>query len=141
MTDSVVVPCDWYSFVPSGRERERDSQRETDRMCVCVLACDVCLFTVYSCIVPFGFLPWESRVAFPGESQLRQSRATRPTLHAGCFSVFISHRTPRWTTGSSSCACDLYPWIYTGDLGVSSEGLLWGIVCTEICPRKNSRKA
>ena len=93
MTDSVVVPCDWYSFVPSGRERERDSQRETDRMCVCVLACDVCLFTVYSCIVPFGFLPWESRVAFPGESQLRQSRATQPTVLAGCFSVSIIHRT------------------------------------------------
>ena len=32
-----------------------------------------------------GFLPGEIRVAFPGESQLRQSRATQPTVHAGCF--------------------------------------------------------
>ena len=29
----------------------------------------VCLlFTVYNCIVPMGFLPWEIRVALPGES-------------------------------------------------------------------------
>ena len=48
-------------------------------------------FTVYNRIVPMGFLPWEIRVAFPGESQLRESRATQPTVHAGCFSVFIIH--------------------------------------------------
>ena len=29
----------------------------------------------------------------PGESQLRQSRATQPTVHAGCLSVSIIHRT------------------------------------------------
>ena len=29
------------------------------------------------------------RVAFPGESQLRQSRATQPTMHAGCFVVVV----------------------------------------------------
>ena len=40
-----------------------------------------------NCIVPLGFLPWEIRVAFPGEGQLWQSRATQPTVHAGCFSV------------------------------------------------------
>ena len=39
-----------------------------------------------------GFLPWEMRVAFPGESQLRQSRATKPTVHAGCFECF--HNPP-----------------------------------------------
>ena len=38
-----------------------------------------------------GFLPWKTRVAFPGESQLRQSRATQPTVHAGCFSVSLIH--------------------------------------------------
>ena len=36
-----------------------------------------------------GIFPWEIRVAFPGESQLRQRRATQPTVHAGCFSVSI----------------------------------------------------
>ena len=61
-------------------------------------------FTFYNCIVPVGFLPWEIRVAFPGESQLQQSRATQPTVHAGCFSVSISHRTLTWTTGSLTCA-------------------------------------
>ena len=40
-----------------------------------------------------GFLPWEIRVAFPGESQLRQSRATHPTVHAGCFWCFHNPST------------------------------------------------
>ena len=39
-----------------------------------------------------GFLPWEIRIAFPGESQLRQSHATQSTVHAACFSVSIIHR-------------------------------------------------
>ena len=56
--------------------------------------------TFYNCIVPMWFLLWEIRVAFPGESQLRQSRATQPTSLAGCFSVSIIHRTLTWTTGS-----------------------------------------
>ena len=60
--------------------------------------------TIYNCIAPVGFLPWEIRVAFPGESQLRQSRSTQPTVHAGCFSVSIIHRTLTWTTGSLTCA-------------------------------------
>ena len=47
-----------------------------------------------------GFLPWDIRVAFPGESQLLQSRATRPTVHAGCVSVPIIHQTRTWTTWS-----------------------------------------
>ena len=38
----------------------------------------------------------EIRVAFPRESQLPQSRATLPTVHAGCFSVAIIHRTLTW---------------------------------------------
>ena len=57
-----------------------------------------------SCIVPVGFLPWEIRVAFPGESQLRQSHTTKSSVHAGCFSVSIFHRTLTRTTGSLTCA-------------------------------------
>ena len=57
-----------------------------------------------TCIVPLGFLLSETRVNFPGESHLRQNRATRPTVHAGCFSVSIIHRTLTWTTGSLKCA-------------------------------------
>ena len=51
-----------------------------------------------------GFLPWGIRVAFLGESQVRQSGATQPTVHAGCFSVSIIHPTPTWTSGSLTCA-------------------------------------
>ena len=61
-------------------------------------------FTFYYCIVPMGFLPWEIRVTLFGESQLQQSRATQPTVHAECFSVSIIHRTLKWTTGSLTCA-------------------------------------
>ena len=53
----------------------------------------------YSHIVPLGFLPSEIRVTFPGESHLQQSRATQPVVYAGCFSVSIIQRTPRWTIG------------------------------------------
>ena len=49
------------------------------------------------------FRPREVRVAFPGGSQLRQSRATQPIVHAGCLCVFIIHRTLTWTTGSLTC--------------------------------------
>ena len=62
------------------------------------------LLFLYNCIVPVGFLLWVIRDAFPGKSQLRQSRATQPTVHAGCFSVSITHRTLTWTTGSLMCA-------------------------------------
>ena len=41
------------------------------------------LLLFYNCVVSMGFLPWEIRVAFPGESLLRQSRATQPSVHAG----------------------------------------------------------
>ena len=36
--------------------------------------------------------------------QLRQNRATQPTVHAGYFSVPIIHRTLTGTTGSLTCA-------------------------------------
>ena len=48
------------------------------------------------------------RVFFPRESQLRQSRATQPTVHAGCLSVCLIHRTLTRTTGSLSCVCDFF---------------------------------
>ena len=51
-----------------------------------------------------GFIPWEIRVAFSGESKLQQSRATQPTVHAGCFSVSIIYRILTWFTGSLTCA-------------------------------------
>ena len=69
-----------------------------------------------SCIVPVGFLPWEIRVAFPGESQLRQSHTTKPSVHAGCFSVSIFHRTLTRTTGSLTCAQMLMHAIAHGDV-------------------------
>ena len=56
-----------------------------------------------NCIVPLELLPREIWVAFPGESQLQQSRATQPTVHAGCFSVSIIHRTLTWSRGSLTC--------------------------------------
>ena len=51
-----------------------------------------------------GFLPWDIQVAFPGESQQRQSRATQLRVHVECFSVSIIHRTLPWTTGSLTSA-------------------------------------
>ena len=38
-----------------------------------------------------GFLPWEIRVAFPGESYLRQSRASQP----GVYSLLNTNRTEK----------------------------------------------
>ena len=58
-----------------------------------------------------GFLPWKIQISFPGESQLQQSRATKPTVHAWCFIVSIIHQTMTWTTGSfimcivNACDC------------------------------------
>ena len=54
-----------------------------------------------------GILPWEIRVAFLRESHLRQSRATQPTVHAGCFSVSIIHRALTWTRGSFNVRTDV----------------------------------
>ena len=51
-------------------------------------------------IVPLGILPWKIWVALPMGSQMRQSRAIKPTVYTGCFSVFILHWTLTWTTRS-----------------------------------------
>ena len=61
-------------------------------------------FFFNNCIVPLASFPWKIRVAFPGESQLRQSRAIQPTAHAGCFSVSLIHRILTRTTGTLTCA-------------------------------------
>ena len=66
--------------------------------------CKIFFFFFYNCIVPLGLLQWEIRVAFPGENRLRQSHATQPTVHAGCYSVCTIHRTLTWTTGSLTCS-------------------------------------
>ena len=87
--------------------------------------------TVYSCIVPMGFLPWKIRVAFPGESQLRQSRATQPTVHGGCFIVSIIHRTLTWTTGSLTCAQMLMHAIVHGGVRTLKESLHWKLTLGE----------
>ena len=42
----------------------------------------------YNCFVPLGVLSWEIRVAFPGESQLRQNHATRPVMIVTCIKIF-----------------------------------------------------
>ena len=60
-----------------------------------------------------GFLPLEIQVAFPGESQLLQSRATQPKVHAGCFSVSIinptnsdmNYRVFNVRTDANACDC------------------------------------
>ena len=62
------------------------------------------------------FLPWEIRLVFPRESQLRQSRATQPTVHAECFSASIIHRTLTWLVG----------WLVGALSQVSHKGLLQG---------------
>ena len=67
---------------------------------------------IYNRTVLLGFLPWEIRVAFLGESQLRQSRATQPTVRAGCFSVSIIQRVSdmdygifNGRTDAKACGC------------------------------------
>ena len=57
------------------------------------------------------------RVAFSGESQLQQSHATHPTVHAGCFSVSKIHQTLTWTTGSLMCAQMLMHAVAQGGVG------------------------
>ena len=49
-----------------------------------------CCYCFNTRIVPMGFLTSEIWAAFPGESQLQQSCATQPMVHARCF----SHNSP-----------------------------------------------
>ena len=50
----------------------------------------------YCSTVPRGFLTWEIWVAFPRESQLQQSYATKHNVHTGYFSASITHWTLTW---------------------------------------------
>ena len=79
-----------------------------------------CILLSNKCIVPLGFLPWETQVAFPGESQLLQSRTTQPMVHAGCVNVSISHQTLTWTAGALTCTRILVRVIALGGGG-------WGV--------------
>ena len=61
----------------------------------------------------------------PRESQLRQSRATQPRVHSGCFSVSIVHRTLTWTTGSLTCAqMQMYTTAHGGCTDTEGESAL-----------------
>ena len=69
-------------------------------------------FFVHICICPNGISPVRNSGCLPRGNQLRQSGATQPTVHAGCFRVSIIHRTLIWTTASltwaqmlSACDC------------------------------------
>ena len=70
-------------------------------------------------IAPFGFLPWEIRIAIPEESQLRQSRAT----FGSCCSVYCFTRMSCATTASLKPSFRA-PW-RMGD-AVSTEEMLDG---------------
>ena len=90
-------------------------------------------FLITACIArPIGISPKGNWDYFPREIQLRQSRATQATVHAGCMSVSIIHRTLTcvhagclsvsiihrtltWTTGSLTCAQMLMYVVAHGD--------------------------
>ena len=63
-------------------------------------------------MVPMRFLPREIRVAFPGESQLRQSRAIHHMVHAWVFQCFhnptncvMDYRMFNARTDVTACDC------------------------------------
>ena len=72
-----------------------------------------------------GFLPWKFRVAFPGESQLRQSRATKPTVHAWCFCVSVIHRTVTFNVRTDVNECDRTRGCTDTRKRVCTESWLW----------------
>ena len=111
--------------------------RECVCVCVCVCVCFVFFYTFYNCIVPIGFLPWEIRVAFPAESQLRQSRATQRTEHAGCFSVSIIHRPLTWTAGSLTCTQTLMHAIAHGECADTVRESALKVNCGRKVPCRN----
>ena len=100
MCDCFQFPCQSGSHILSSRADLVCAYFPVQTMVWAANAGDffVC-FLLDICIVPMGFLPWEIQIAFPGESQLQQSCATQPTMHAGCFNVSIIHRIMTWTAG------------------------------------------
>ena len=97
------------------------------------MSCQLLTFEkkIYNRIVRKGFLPWEILTAFPGESQLRQSHATQPRVHAGCFSVSIIHQTLTWTTASLRCAQMLMHAIAHRGVWTPYESLHWKLTWGE----------
>ena len=80
---------------------------------VTIDAREISVFRIlYTLLSQWEFLPWETRVAFPKESQLQQSRARYPTVinfrkcMLGSFRASIIHRTRTCTTGSLTCVRD-----------------------------------
>ena len=65
---------------------------------------DLAFFFFTTVLSQWDFSHGKFGLLTPQESQLRQSRATQPTVHAGCFSVSIIHPTLTWTTGPLTCA-------------------------------------
>ena len=104
------------------------------------------IFQQLYCTIGISPSPWEIFVFFfPRESQLRQSRATQPTVHAGCLSVCLIHLTLTRTTGSLSCVCDFFFFFCARICTrprfiVSSEGHLVGYrVCTELSHSRRTK--
>ena len=65
------------------------------------------LLLLFITIVQMEFLSWEIRIAFPEESQLRQSRATKPTVHTGYFDGSFLADGECWESWWSVLACSL----------------------------------
>ena len=61
----------------------------------------------------------------PHHHHHHQSRATQPTVHAGCFSVSVIHRTLTWTTGSLKCTQMLMHAIAHGGVRTPLESVQW----------------
>ena len=59
----------------------------------------------------------------PGKASC-DSRTTQPTVHAGCFSVSIIHRTLTWTTALLTCAQLLMHAVAHGSVWTLNESVL-----------------
>ena len=91
----------------------------------------VVVFHFTTVLSHWGSSHGENRVAFPGESQLRQSRATQTRVHAGSVSASIFHPALTRTTGSLTCAQILMHTIAHGVVGRPQQSALkvkghWG---------------
>ena len=82
---------------------------------------DLLLFTFCNYIVPMGFLHGKFGCSL-GKASC-DSHATQPTVHAGYFSVSITHRTLTRTTGSLSCTQMLMHAIAHGGVWARKESL------------------
>ena len=98
-----------------------------------VLHFDVFLFKFFFFFVTTVVSQWDFthgkfRLPSPGKASC-DSCTTQPTVHSGCFSVPIIHRTLTWTTGSLTCAQMLMQAITHGVTDthkrVCTESWLW----------------